>query len=225
MLGGSATKAGGMVRGFASVASGAMASFAASARSAASAAYSAISGAVSQMQARVSSARLHISGISVGPLPHFSIVGDFNAKTKSVPHISVSYYATGGFTDGPIAIAGEKATEAVISFDPRYRTQNLGYWMQAGKMLGVAGFATGGFTDGLADSLTSGTSALSFAASTSSSTSVSFDFGGVTFAPVVSTGEGERADVMSQLRAAEEDFFDMLEEWVAERTADYGLVL
>lgn len=42
---------------------------------------------------------------------------------------SVSGYATGGFTRGP-SIAGEDPrypTEAVISFNPAYRSQNLSY--------------------------------------------------------------------------------------------------
>lgn len=48
-------------------------------------------------------------------------------------------YATGGFTDG-VSIAGEDPrypTEAIISFNPAYRDSNIGYWQQAGRMLGV----------------------------------------------------------------------------------------
>ena len=44
--------------------------------------------------------------------------------------------ASGGFTDG-ISIAGEAGMEAVISFDPAYHDENVGYWMKAGKLLGV----------------------------------------------------------------------------------------
>ena len=53
---------------------------------------------------------------------------------------SVSGYATGGFTRGP-SIAGEDPrypTEAVISFNPAYRSQNLSYWAEAGRMLGAS---------------------------------------------------------------------------------------
>ena len=48
-------------------------------------------------------------------------------------------YASGGFTNG-VSIAGEDPrypTEAIISFNPAYRDSNIGYWQQAGKMLGV----------------------------------------------------------------------------------------
>ena len=61
-----------------------------------------------------------------------------------------SGFATGGFTSGP-SIAGEDPrypTEAVISFNPAYRAQNLSYWARAGGGGGASGFATGGFTSG-----------------------------------------------------------------------------
>ena len=62
-------------------------------------------------------------------------------------------YATGGFTDG-VSIVGEDPdypVEAVISFNPAFRSENLEYWAKAGQMLGasVPEFATGGFTSGL----------------------------------------------------------------------------
>ena len=45
-------------------------------------------------------------------------------------------YAAGGFTNG-VSIAGEAGTEAVISFDPAYRSANIQTWQAAGRMLGV----------------------------------------------------------------------------------------
>ena len=50
--------------------------------------------------------------------------------------------ATGGFTEG-LSIAGEAGVEAVISFDPKYRKNNIEYWQQAGAMLGVYDEANG----------------------------------------------------------------------------------
>ena len=50
-----------------------------------------------------------------------------------------SKHAKGGFTSG-LAIAGEDPrypVEAVISFNPAYRNQNVEYWKRAGRMLGV----------------------------------------------------------------------------------------
>lgn len=46
------------------------------------------------------------------------------------------YLAKGGFTDGP-SIAGEAGREAVISFLPGVRDQNIATWMKAGQMLGL----------------------------------------------------------------------------------------
>lgn len=48
-------------------------------------------------------------------------------------------HAKGGFTQG-LSIAGEDPrypVEAVISFNPAYRSQNLNYWQRAGRMLGA----------------------------------------------------------------------------------------
>lgn len=48
-------------------------------------------------------------------------------------------FAKGGFTNGP-SVAGEDPnypTEAVISFNPAYREENIGYLQTAAKMLGV----------------------------------------------------------------------------------------
>lgn len=52
----------------------------------------------------------------------------------NIPEIQM--LARGGFTNGP-SIAGEAGTEAVISFQPGVRTQNIGTWTRAGEMLGV----------------------------------------------------------------------------------------
>lgn len=86
---------------------------------------------------------------------------------------SVSGYATGGFTRGP-SIAGEDPrypTEAVISFNPAYRSQNLSYWAEAGRMLGAS--------DGESDyELLSG----------GSGTAVVYDLSGLSFSPQISRG-------------------------------------
>lgn len=54
-----------------------------------------------------------------------------NIDAPQIPHL-----AGGGFTQG-LSIAGEKGTEAVISFDPSVRNQNVDTWMRAGKLLGL----------------------------------------------------------------------------------------
>ena len=105
--------------------------------------------------------------------------------------------ATGGFTDG-ISIAGEKAMEAVISFDPAYRTQNLAYWAQAGRMLGAdaSDYSLGGSGGG-----------------------AYIDFGGVTFAPQITiSGNADKESVMEAIEAEYPEFIDMLEEYLMQRS-------
>lgn len=130
-----------------------------------------------------------LPGVSIEPLPLFEL--------PRLPE-----YATGGFTSGP-SIAGEAGTEAVISFDPAYRQQNLAYWAQAGRMLGAS--------DGsLLSSAMGGTTSIA-------------DLGGVTFAPVINvTGKGGKIDEEEVLRAIRKtfpDFCDMLEEWLEDKAA------
>ena len=57
--------------------------------------------------------------------------GTFSLHLNEIPML-----AKGGFTDG-VSIAGEAGTEAVISFDPSVRSDNIANWQKAGQMLGV----------------------------------------------------------------------------------------
>ncbi len=106
--------------------------------------------------------------------------------------------ARGGFTKG-LSICGEAGTEAVISFDPRYRTQNQGYLMTAAEMLGM-------------------TAAPASRVEAHSST---YNFGGITFSPVIKTNGGTAStqSIVAQLRAAIPDLADMLEEEMEKRNA------
>lgn len=130
-----------------------------------------------------------------------------NEKIESIPVIGSLYsgakdaigglfggdvkaYAKGGFTDG-VSIAGEAGTEAIISFDPRYRSQNLSYWAKAGQMLGAADFSLSGTSGG-----------------------DSYNMGGVTFAPQITvTGMADKQSIMEAIRDEYPEFLDMLEEW------------
>lgn len=112
--------------------------------------------------------------------------------------------AAGGFVNGP-SLCGEAGTEAVISFDPRYRDQNRGYLMTAAEMLGMAA---------------------SPAETNSRQNVVHYDLGGITFSPVIKTGgQGEAGkDIIRQIRAAGAEFADMIEELLREReNARYGV--
>ena len=113
----------------------------------------------------------------------------------SIPNIPM--FASGGFTSGP-SIAGEAGTEAVISFDSAYRSENLSYWAKAGRMLGV--------DDSLLTSFESG--------SRSNGDSISF-----TFAPQITIqGTGNaKEDIIQALKNEEEEFMDLVEEMLSRR--------
>ena len=114
----------------------------------------------------------------------------------NIPNIPL--LAAGGFTTGP-SIAGEAGTEAVISFDPAYRAQNLAYWAKAGRMLGAD-------EDGTSFSLSGGSSG------------GDVNLGGVTFAPNITvTGQADKESIMETIEAEYPEFIDMLEAWLAGR--------
>lgn len=116
---------------------------------------------------------------------------------------SVSGYATGGFTRGP-SIAGEDPrypTEAVISFNPAYRSQNLSYWAEAGRMLGAS--------DGESDyELLSG----------GSGTAVVYDLSGLSFSPQIKVeGDTDEDALIRKLRDLEPEFIDFILEALSRR--------
>lgn len=109
---------------------------------------------------------------------------------------SAKSFATGGFTDG-ISIAGEDPrfpTEAVISFNPAYRSANLAYWAKAGQMLGAS--------DGESDyELLSG----------GSGTSVVYDLSGLSFSPQIKIeGDTDEDALIRKLRELEPEFIDFV---------------
>lgn len=123
-----------------------------------------------------------------------SLVNKASGSSGSIRSL-LPTFATGGFTAGP-SIAGEAGTEAVISFDPRYRSDNLRYWQQAGSLLGVD-----------YDRL-----------SLSGGNSTTTNMGGITFAPSISiTGDAKKQDVIDAIRATYPEFMDLIEEVLADR--------
>lgn len=113
-----------------------------------------------------------------------------------------SGFATGGFTSGP-SIAGEDPrypTEAVISFNPAYRSQNLSYWARAGEMLGA--MDEGGYEP----------------ISTGSGTSVVYDLSGLSFSPTIKVdGNTDEDALIRKLRDLEPEFIDFILEALARR--------
>ena len=115
---------------------------------------------------------------------------------------TVPGYAAGGFTSGP-AIAGEDPrypTEAIISFNPAYREQNLSYWARAGRMLGIS-------NDDSYEPI-----------STGSGTSVVYDLSGLSFAPQIKIqGDTDEDALIRKLRELEPEFIDFVLEALARR--------
>ena len=113
-----------------------------------------------------------------------------------------SGFATGGFTSGP-SIAGEDPrypTEAVISFNPAYRSQNLSYWARAGEMLGA-------MDEGSYEPISSG-----------SGTSVVYDLSGLSFSPTIKVdGNTDEDALIRKLRDLEPEFIDFILEALARR--------
>lgn len=114
----------------------------------------------------------------------------------------VSGFATGGFTSGP-SIAGEDPrypTEAVISFNPAYRSENLEYWAKAGQMLGAS-------NESDYEPLSGG-----------SSTSVVYDLSGLSFSPQIKIeGDTDEDALIRKLRELEPEFIDFVLEALSRR--------
>ena len=127
-----------------------------------------------------------------------------------IPHVSLPRFAAGGFTEG-ISIAGEAGTEAIISFDPAYREENIGYWLQAGEMLGLG---TSGDTATSAAGKLLTLDDFSLSEMAGGQTIIYYDFSGFTWSPTFGGTSEEDEDLMAELKDHEAEFFDWLEEWL-----------
>lgn len=165
-----------------------------------------------------------LNGISVTIPDWVPLVGGntFGINIPTIPML-----ATGGFTDG-VSIAGEAGTEAVISFDPAYRAQNVGVWERAGQMLGVLdkeqSEAGAGLTSKAGELLTLDDFSLGSLAD-GTSVVIYYDFSGFTWSPQIQTSGNNESedDLMAKLKAHEAEFFDWLEEFIqAREVAQYA---
>lgn len=123
----------------------------------------------------------------VNAIKHFksAVSGGNGGNVAEIPAL-----AAGGFTQG-LSFAGEAGTEAVISFDPAYRSKNIDTWLKAGQLLGVG-----------------------------SSGGSSYNLGGFTFSPNLYISESMSSDdVINKLKGAEGEFCDMIDDWLARKTA------
>lgn len=139
----------------------------------------------------------------------------------NIPQIPM--LATGGFTQGP-SIAGEAGTEAVISFNPAYRAENIGYLKKAASLLGLRSLERAesepslGEYAGRIESLGNGQLAASQSVTT-------YNLGGVTFAPTVTVAGGteKRENIIEQLKNYQGDLLDLIEDLLASKEAgSYG---
>ena len=149
--------------------------------------------------------------------------------------------AEGGFTEG-LSFAGEAGVEAVISFDPRFRKENLSYWSQAGEKLGVQMGDNPienyininniiNITKDLLSTRTEDIKALPQTAlysrminsdnenyqtlSQYSNVTIVYDFSGLSFAPHIEVkGNSDETTIIKQLRKEEYEFYDYLEELI-----------
>lgn len=130
-------------------------------------------------------------------------VPGLGGKTLGFTLPQIPMLAQGGFTNG-VSIAGEAGTEAVISFNPSYRSENLDTWLKAGQMLGADELTTFNTTNN----------------SSTSSADTYVEMGGVTFSPnIVIQGNADKQDVIEALQSVLPDFYDILNRWKKEQEA------
>lgn len=144
-------------------------------------------------------------------------VPGMGGKTFAVNVPNIPMLAAGGFTTGP-SLAGEAGQEAVISFDPAYRAQNIGYLQEAAARLGVADDMTVNY---YADQL----AALGVDSLTPTSTSITYNLGGLVFSPTVTVAGGDTSkdSIIEQLRNYHGELLELIEELLQEKEAgSYG---
>lgn len=135
-----------------------------------------------------------INGISID-IPEW--VPGVGGKHFGMALPNIPMLAKGGFTNG-ISIAGEAGTEAVLSFDPSVRNQNLSYWAKAGQMLGAIPDGVNPLED--------------------NHQSNSLNMGDIIFSPNIQiTGNADKNDIITAIKAEYPEFIDLLERWFAER--------
>ena len=167
-----------------------------------------VSDMASNVRSTISNAFNALKSIMMAPFNAvMGVIDRLKSKISSINFGSIGSFvggiftgfATGGFTSG-VSIAGEDPrypVEAVISFNPAHRSENLSYWAQAGRMLGA---------DASDFSLAGGSS------------STYIDLGGVTFSPnIVVKGNAKKDDIIAAIRESYPEFMDMLDELISER--------
>lgn len=124
----------------------------------------------------------------------------------NIPQIPM--LARGGFTNG-VSIAGEAGQEAVISFDRKYRDENIDTWLKAGQMLGASENP---------GAMLATTYQTTNRGGDSVNNNKTVSMGGITFSPNITIqGNAQKDDVIKALESVLPDFYDMLNRWKREQ--------
>lgn len=209
--------AGAFFQGIWSQISGAFQAGASAASSASSSIQGSLSGISGQLYAIVSAANSAASALR----SMASAAASAGSAASMARAAGAGKFATGGFTNGP-SIAGEDPrypTEAVISFNPAYRSQNIKYLQQASRMLGVSTIDTnpGPWSRAIDSMAGSGIDA-----SVSMENNVSV--GDINFTPSINiSGNANQEDIIAALRAVFPEFQEIVNDALSEQgMGSYG---
>ena len=128
-----------------------------------------------------------IAGINAMKIQIPDWVPGLGGKNFAINVPVIPMLAKGGFTDG-LSIAGEEETEAVISFQEKYRSRNIDIWEKAGRILGAGNDNPAGETI--------------------------ISFGDIVFSPQIKVDGGGSFDeqsLMEQIREFKSEFIDFVE--------------
>lgn len=122
-------------------------------------------------------------------------------ETSGIPKANaLTTVQTDSMVAEPIRIGTIENTEAVISFNPAYRSENLEYWAKAGQMLGASNESDYELLSG------------------GSSTSVVYDLSGLSFSPQIKIeGDTDEDALIRKLRELEPEFIDFVLEALSRR--------
>lgn len=134
---------------------------------------------------------------------------EFSVNIPQIPML-----AKGGFTNG-VSIAGEAGTEAVISFDPSVRSQNIANWWKAGQMLGAIKSGQTKTELRTFDEKQGNQSK----SNTVSQNDTAKSAGGITFAPqIIVQGNASEEDIRKALRDSYEEFKVLMARYEREKS-------
>lgn len=156
-----------------------------------------------------------IGGEHYGVNIHQIGAGNITDTTVVMGGQKMEMFAKGGFTNGP-SIAGEAGVEAVISFDPSVRSQNIANWWKAGQMLGAI---KSGQTKTELRTFDEKQGNQSKSNTVSQNDTGIKSAGGITFAPqIIVQGNASLVDIRKALRDSYEEFKALMARYEREKS-------